>query len=93
MILVCTTTEALGNGVPRERAALGIADNPRFTLFLEGIREGHQGASGGIRCPFCRASGASGKIRWLQNLGFEGHQASELGTFKILKGVARNTGF
>ena len=70
------TTEALGNGAPCERDALGVADNQRFALVLEGIREGHQGASGGIRCPFCRASGASG-----------GHQVAKKP--RVLKGIRR----
>ena len=49
VIFARAMVEALGNGPLCEREALGIAGNPRFTLCLEGIREGHQGASGGIR--------------------------------------------
>ena len=51
VIFARAATEALGNGVPCERDALGVADNQRFAPFLEGIREGHQGASRGHQVP------------------------------------------
>ena len=78
----------------------GVSAPCVFASLLEGIRQGHQGASGGIRNRFSHASGAPwghrGGIRWLQNLGFGHIRAGELGIFKILKGVARKspaTGF
>ena len=56
----------------------------------EGIRWGHQGASGGIRYPFPKASGASGSMPANRKRGkthvLEGIRTGANYGFKILKG-------
>ena len=49
-----------GNRTPWLRETLDFTQVCNFTLFFEGIKEGHQGASGGIRITFSKVSGASG---------------------------------